>query len=115
MTFDPECLFCKIITKVVPTSIVHETERTLVIKDINPQAPTHLLVMPKAHYATYVDCDDRGVLADMMSAARAVAFDIGVTESGFRLVINTNKDAGQVVFHIHMHLLAGRELSGQLG
>ncbi|MBI5885482.1 MAG: HIT domain-containing protein [Deltaproteobacteria bacterium] len=110
-----DCIFCKIATKKVNVAPVIETDDVIVIKDLNPQAPVHLLVMPKAHYASVLDCKDAKLLAAMMEAAIAAAKKLKVDEKGFRLVINTNDEGGQTVFHLHMHLLAGRPLTGRLG
>ncbi len=109
------CIFCKIAAKEVKSSVVKETERFLVIKDINPQAPTHLLIMPKAHFSSLVECNDASLLGGMLEAAKSVAKELGVDERGFRLIINTNEEGGQTVFHLHMHLLAGRALTGKMG
>ncbi|MBI5588552.1 MAG: histidine triad nucleotide-binding protein [Deltaproteobacteria bacterium] len=109
------CVFCKIASKEMKSTVVHETDGLIVIKDINPQAPTHLLVLPKKHYSTILECDDRDLLAEMLLAAKEVAKKAGVDEKGFRLVINTNDEGGQTVFHLHMHLMAGRSLAGRMG
>lgn len=109
------CVFCKIASKEMKSTVVHETDGLIVIKDINPQAPTHLLVLPKKHYSTILECDDRDLLAEMLMAAKEAAKKAGVDEKGFRLVINTNDEGGQTVFHLHMHLMAGRSLAGRMG
>jgi histidine triad (HIT) family protein len=107
-----ECLFCKIAARNIPATIVHEDERLVVIEDINPQAPLHLLVIPKAHIATLNDLgpDRDALVGEMIRRAAALAKDRGYHERGFRTVFNTNREAGQTVFHIHLHLLAGRSL-----
>ncbi|MDH4226332.1 MAG: histidine triad nucleotide-binding protein [Deltaproteobacteria bacterium] len=110
-----ECIFCKIAAKKIPSTIVKETDRLVVIKDISPQSPTHLLVIPKAHFATILDCDDRNIMGEMLSVAKEAAKEAGVDKKGFRLVINTNEEGGQTVFHLHMHLMAGRHLDGKMG
>lgn len=110
-----DCIFCKIATKKIKTEPVLETDGVIVINDLNPQAPVHLLVLPKAHYSTILDCADRTLMAEMMAAAVTAAKKVGVDEKGFRLVVNTNAEGGQTVFHLHIHLLAGRPLSGRLG
>lgn len=109
------CVFCKIASKEMKSTVVHETDNLVVIKDINPQSPTHLLILPRKHYSTILECDDRDLLADMLIAAKEAAKKAGVDEKGFRLVINTNEEGGQTVFHLHMHLLAGRSLMGRMG
>ncbi|MBI5469268.1 MAG: histidine triad nucleotide-binding protein [Deltaproteobacteria bacterium] len=109
------CVFCKIASKEMKSTVVHETDNLVVIKDINPQSPTHLLILPRKHYSTILECDDRDLLADMLMAAKEAAKKAGVDEKGFRLVINTNEEGGQTVFHLHMHLMAGRSLMGRMG
>lgn len=110
-----ECIFCTIASKKMKATVVHETERVIVIKDISPQAPNHLLVMPKEHFETMLECKDRGLLGEMLEVAAEAAKKIGVAERGFRTIINTNDEGGQTVFHLHMHLLAGRPLNGKMG
>ncbi len=109
------CVFCKIASKEMKSAVVRETDSILVIKDINPQSPTHLLILPKKHYSSILDCQDKDLLAEMLVVAREVAKEAGVDERGFRLVINTNEEGGQTVFHLHMHLMAGRSLMGRMG
>ena len=108
----PDCLFCRIINREIPASIVYEDERVLAFNDINPQAPTHVLVVPKRHIASLNDlgAGDDQVVGELVRRAAAMARDRGVSASGFRTVFNTNRDAGQTVFHIHLHLLGGRSL-----
>lgn len=110
-----DCVFCKIVSKEIPSSAVYETGSLLVIKDINPQSPTHLLIIPKQHYSTLNDCEDGELLGQMLLAAREVAREAGVAEGGFRTVINTNDEGGQTVFHLHMHVLGGRPQTGKMG
>lgn len=110
-----DCVFCKIASKKMPSTVVNETGRILVVKDTNPQAPTHLLVIPKTHYSTLLDCDDTSLLGEMIEAAKETAKKLGIAESGFRTVINTNAGGGQTVFHLHMHLLGGKPLTGRMG
>ena len=110
-----DCIFCKIAQKKIKVEPVLETDRVIVINDAHPQAPTHLLVLPKTHYSTLLDCNDKTLLADMMEAAVTAAKKLGKDERGFRLAINTNEEGGQTVFHLHIHLLAGRPLNGALG
>jgi histidine triad (HIT) family protein len=115
MNASMDCIFCKIAKKEIPSTVVHETDNIVVIEDINPQAPTHLLLIPRAHYPTLLECDESGLLAEFFTASREAAKKAGVDETGFRLVVNTNEEGGQTVFHLHMHLLAGRPLSGRMG
>lgn len=104
------CLFCKIANGDIPSNKVYEDEAVLAFRDIAPEAPEHVLIIPKKHYANVMALDDDALLAKMFAAARKVAKTVGVEESGFRLVINTGKDGGQTVEHLHMHLLGAREL-----
>jgi histidine triad (HIT) family protein len=110
-----DCVFCKIVSKELPSTVVFETDGVVVIEDINPQASTHLLLIPRAHYPTLLECNDRDLLSELFTVAKEVAKKAGVDESGFRCVVNTNEEGGQTVFHLHMHLLAGRPLSGRMG
>jgi histidine triad (HIT) family protein len=107
------CLFCKIVNREIPASIVYEDERILAFSDINPQAPTHALVVPKRHIASLNDLqpDDDGLIGEMVRRAAAIAQSQGVSSAGYRTVFNTNAAAGQTVFHIHLHLLGGRTLA----
>ena len=107
-----DCLFCKIIERQIPASIVYEDDRVLAFNDINPQAPTHVLVVPKRHIASLdeLSAGDDQIVGEVVRRAAAIARERGITASGFRTVFNTNREAGQTVFHIHLHLLAGRGL-----
>ncbi len=106
------CLFCKIVAKELPSEVVHETEGTLAFKDINPAAPTHVLVIPKKHIASAQDItsDDAGILAEMFETMARVARDAKL-DGGHRIVTNIGTDAGQSVHHLHFHVLGGRTLS----
>lgn len=108
-----DCLFCKIMQGEIPAETVHETDTTLAFRDINPQAPTHILVIPRRHIATLNDLQaaDRELIGDLLLAAQDIARDEGLSERGYRVVMNCNEGAGQSVFHIHLHLLGGRGLS----
>ena len=108
-----ECLFCKIAAKQIPARIVFEDETALAFRDINPQAPTHLLVIPKRHITTINDLvpADAELLGQMVLIAQRLAGEEGIAESGFRLAMNCNRDGGQTVYHIHLHLLGGRGMS----
>ena len=105
-----DCLFCAIIQGEIPASIVFENERVLAFKDINPQAPTHVLVIPKKHVenAAELALHDSEVLSELFSVARDIAEENGL--NGYRTVFNTGVDGGQTVFHAHLHLLGGRSL-----
>jgi histidine triad (HIT) family protein len=106
------CLFCKIVKREIPASIVYEDDRVLAFNDINPQAPTHVLVVPKKHISTLNDlaAGDDQIVGEVVRRAAAIAADRGIAAGGFRTVFNTNKEAGQTVFHIHLHLLGGRPM-----
>ena len=108
-----DCLFCKIIAGQIPAAIVHQDDHIVVIKDINPQAPLHVLIMPRRHIATLNDLtpEDDALVGSMFRRAAALAKEHGYHERGYRTVFNTNREAGQSVFHIHLHLLAGRPLT----
>ena len=108
-----DCLFCKIVQKTIPAKIVYEDDRTLAFDDINPQAPVHALVIPKTHVAAVQDCrdHDRDLLAQLLIACTNVAKQKGLSDSGYRIVTNTGRDAGQTVFHLHLHVLGGRHLA----
>lgn len=107
-----DCLFCKIVERKIPAKIVHEDADTLAFEDINPEAPTHVLVVPKKHLATLNDLgpDDDVTIGRLVRAAAAVAKMRGVAEPGWRAVVNVNRDANQVVFHVHLHVLGGRRM-----
>jgi len=110
---EQDCLFCKIVSGDVPATLVRETDRTLAFRDINPQAPTHVLVIPREHHPTaaaLASADD-GLLAEVVREAHEVAVAEGVAETGYRVVFNTGPGAGQTVFHVHAHVLGGRGLN----
>jgi histidine triad (HIT) family protein len=106
-----DCLFCRIIAGQIPATVVKESERTLAFRDINPQAPTHVLVIPRDHHPTVTEVAvaDPPLLAEIVETAAAVAADEGLTD--YRLVFNTGAGAGQSVFHVHGHVLGGRPLN----
>ncbi|MBI4485722.1 MAG: histidine triad nucleotide-binding protein [Acidobacteria bacterium] len=107
-----DCLFCRIINREIPAAIVYEDDRVLAFNDINPQAPTHVLVIPKRHVASLNDLAeaDDAMIGELVRRATAIAAGRGLARGGFRTVFNTNRDAGQTVFHVHLHLLGGRSL-----
>ena len=107
-----DCLFCRIINRDIQGSIVYEDDRLIAFNDINPQAPTHVLLVPKRHIASLNDLQpgDDQVLGELVRRAAAIAKERGISAAGFRTVFNTNSDAGQTVFHIHLHLLGGRSM-----
>lgn len=108
-----ECLFCKMIAGEIPVKLVYQDEDLFVIEDINPQAPLHVLIIPKTHVATLNDLasEHDALVGSMFRRAAAVAKERGYADRGFRTIFNTNREAGQSVFHIHLHLLAGRALN----
>ena len=102
------CLFCRIVRKEIPAQIVVETDDCVAFRDINPQAPVHVLVIPRAHVPSLDEATDPALIGRLSLVAAEIARREGVAESGYRTVINTNADAGQTVFHVHLHLLGGR-------
>lgn len=109
-TTEPDCLFCKIAAGQVPAEIVRDGERVLAFRDINPQAPTHVLVIPREHHPDVASAAKAGsgLVDAIVSEAHAIAEDEGIAGIGYRLVFNTGSGAGQTVFHLHCHLLGGR-------
>jgi histidine triad (HIT) family protein len=107
------CLFCRITKREIPASIVYEDEQVLAFNDINPQAPVHILVIPKRHIESLnsLQPSDDQIVGEIVRRAAALAKDQGTADKGFRTVFNTNRDAGQTVFHIHLHLLGGRAMA----
>jgi len=107
------CLFCKIVKRELSAKIVYEDDDSVAFEDINPKAPIHILIVPRRHLATLLDAsqsDDR-LLGHLLLVANNVARQKGIAERGFRLVLNCNSEGGQVVFHLHLHLLGGQRLS----
>ena len=109
---ESNCLFCKILVGDIPADIVYESETAIAFRDINPKAPTHVLIIPRKHIATINEIaeEDQALIGSLYSAAREIAAAQGIAEEGYRAVMNCNEDAGQTVFHIHLHLLGGRAL-----
>ena len=114
---DSDNLFLRIIDREIPADIVFENERVIAIRDINPPAPTHVLVIPKKRYrnAAELAAADAQLLGEMVTVAHQIAEQEGIAESGYRLLFNTNQDAGQTIFHVHLHLLGGEWLGGLTG
>lgn len=112
-TAQPDCIFCKIATKEFNTQIVYEDDQVLAFNDIEPQAPTHILVIPKRHIATLNELQDSdaALVGRLQLVAAKLAKQLGFDAAGYRVVMNCNEDGGQTVWHIHMHLLAGRNLN----
>jgi histidine triad (HIT) family protein len=111
-----QCIFCRIINKQIPSNTVYEDEHVIVFSDINPQAPTHLLIVPKTHIPSLneLSAEHALILGHISIVAKELAKRLGLAETGWRLVINCGADAGQTVFHLHVHLLGGRPLVGQM-
>lgn len=111
-TADPDCLFCKIVDRAIPASIVLEHPLAVAFRDINPTAPTHVLVVPRRHiaHAGTIGTGDVESVAALFSAAREVAAIEGLTERGYRLVFNVGEDAGNSVAHLHLHVIGGRRM-----
>ena len=107
-----DCLFCKIAAKTIPAKLVHEDDRAVAFDDINPQAPVHTLVIPRKHVASLAELNeaDAGLLGHLLLVGNQVAKQKGIAEGGYRLVVNTGRNGGQTVFHLHLHLLGGRPM-----
>ena len=107
-----DCIFCKIAEKKIPSKIVHEDDTCVAFDDVNPQAPTHVLVIPRKHTASIAELNeaDAGLLGHLMLTGAKIAKQKGIAEGGYRFVINTGKNGGQTVFHLHLHVLGGRSM-----
>lgn len=107
-----DCLFCKIVAGDIPAEIIYESESAIGFRDVNPQAPTHVLIIPREHIATINDLNagHETIVGNLYTAAKTIAADEGLADDGYRVVMNCNEGAGQTVFHIHLHLLGGRSL-----
>ena len=107
------CIFCRIIAGEIPARLVYQDEHVVAIEDINPQAPCHVLIIPRKHVRTTLDLTtaDNAMIGHLFQAAGRIAHDLGIAEDGFRLVNNCNAAGGQIVWHIHFHLLGGRDLT----
>ncbi len=108
-----DCIFCNIAEGKMPADLLYENEDVVAFRDISPQAPHHIIIIPRQHIATINDINDEhnSVIASMYRAVRSITQDLGVQENGYRTVMNCNGDGGQTVFHIHLHLLAGRQMN----
>ncbi len=111
-----DCIFCKIVEGSIPSKKVFENEHVLAFEDIQPAAPVHILIIPKKHIPTMndVEKEDAALIAELFAAARHIAAERGIAEDGYRLVNNVNRDGGQVVYHLHIHLLGGKKLGALL-
>lgn len=107
-----DCLFCKIARKEIPSQVVYEDDRILAFKDINPLAPVHVLLIPKEHMTNVLDFDEgnAALVGHIHLVANQLAREFGIAEKGFRVVTNCNKEGGQIIFHLHYHLIGGEEL-----
>lgn len=110
------CIFCRIINKEIPSTVVYEDDKVLAFNDINPVAPVHVLIVPKKHIPSVKDIKpgEEGYLTDIHMAAVKIAQKLGIDEKGFRLINNCGKDGGQTVFHLHYHLIGGKDLGAKL-
>jgi len=106
-----DCIFCKIVAGEIPATLVTRTDRLVAFRDVSPQAPVHVLVIPTEHLASLEDVQDGRLLGEMLMLARDIAREEKIAEDGYRVVLNTNKNGGQTVFHLHLHLLGGRRLT----
>ncbi|HYU09377.1 MAG TPA: histidine triad nucleotide-binding protein [Gemmatimonadales bacterium] len=105
------CVFCKIAAGEIPAAVVKRADGMLAFTDMNPQAPTHLLIIPTTHVGSLNDAKDAATLGKLLLFAREVAQDAGIAAKGYRVVVNTNPDGGQTVFHLHLHVLGGRVMT----
>jgi len=112
-----DCIFCQVVAGKVPSEIIYQDEAVIAFRDINPQAPTHLVIIPKRHIPSLAQLTEAesSLVGHMVSTANQLAKGEGIAESGYRLVINCGKEGGQLVPHLHLHLLGGRKLSDELG
>jgi histidine triad (HIT) family protein len=106
-----DCLFCKIVAGSIKPDVVFESDNLLAFRDINPQAPTHILIIPKIHIASLNELQDPQLAGELLQAASHIAQQQGLAEDGYRTVINCNQNGGQTVYHLHLHLLGGRQLA----
>jgi histidine triad (HIT) family protein len=110
------CIFCKIIAGEIPGDFVYQDEQVFAFRDINPLAPTHILIVPVQHIASVNDLEtkDGPLIAHLYTVAKQLAVEMGIDQSGYRLIINTGPDSGQVVFHLHLHLLGGKSMGSMV-
>jgi len=106
-----DCLFCRIVHGEIPAEFAAETDDAIALRDVNPQAPVHILVIPKEHVRSLVEAEDAALLGRLLLFAARIARDEGIAEPGYRIVLNTNLDGGQSVYHLHVHLLGGRKMT----
>jgi len=106
-----DCIFCRIVRREIPATIVHEDDHCVAIRDINPQAPVHVVIITRDHVASLDNASNAAQLGALSLAARDIARNEKIAKAGYRTVVNTNSDGGQTVFHLHMHLLGGRHMT----
>ncbi len=108
-----DCIFCKIASKEIPAELLYDDEKIVAFKDVNPQAPEHIIIIPKTHIEKVSDIteDNKHIVGELILAATKIARQLNIEKTGYRLVINCNEHGGQAVFHIHLHLLGGRQLN----
>lgn len=114
MASDPNCIFCKIVEGSIPSAKVYEDDAVVAFKDIQPQAPVHVLVIPRHHVAGVSAVEDKSIFGDVLEGARQVAKKLGLEGDGYRTVFNTGRHACQTVFHLHLHVLGGGQLGGNM-
>jgi histidine triad (HIT) family protein len=105
------CIFCRIVQGEIPARVVAQSDNCIAFRDLNPQAPTHVLVVPRTHTPSLNQLDDQAVGGDLLALAREVAIQEGVDQSGYRVVLNTNSHGGQTVSHLHLHVIGGRQMT----
>ncbi len=113
MSVMENCLFCRIVSRDIPADIIHEDDQVIAFRDVNPQTPVHVLIVPHRHISTVNDLTDKdqSLTGHMILTAGQIAMQLGIDDSGYRLIMNCNQEGGQTVFHIHLHLLGGRQLT----
>ena len=111
-----DCIFCKIINKEIPSTIVYEDEKIIAFKDINPVAPVHVLVIPKKHITSLIELEyeDKNIIGDIYLVINKIAKELGIAEKGFRVIVNCGEDGGQEVKHLHFHLIGGEKLGTKI-
>lgn len=109
------CVFCQIVSGEIASEILYRDEEVVAFRDIEPRAPTHILIVPKKHVSTLAEVEDEALIGRMVKVAKELAKQEGISERGYRLVINCGRDGGQIIPHLHMHLLGGRHLSANMG
>jgi len=106
------CLFCKIVNREIPAAVIYEDEKIMAFKDIKPVAPVHLLIIPKKHISliNHLESEDKELIGELFLVAQKIAKEQGISESGYRVIVNVGKDAGQTIDHLHLHLMGGAKL-----